>query len=83
MSKQIDEKVVSMKFDNKQFESNVSTTMSTLDKLKAKLNFSGASKGLEQINTAANKVDMKGMSNAIDTVQMKLSAMQVLSLIHI
>lgn len=77
MSKQIDEKVVSMKFDNKQFESNVSTTMSTLDKLKAKLNFSGASKGLEQINTAANKVDMKGMSNAIDTVQMKLSAMQV------
>ena len=78
MSKQIDEKVVSMKFDNKQFESNVSTTMSTLDKLKAKLNFSGASKGLEQINTAANKVDMKGMSNAIDTVQMKLSAMQVI-----
>ena len=77
MSKQIDEKVVSMKFDNKQFESNVSTTMSTLDKLKAKLNFSGASKGLEQINTAANKVDMKGMSNAIETVQMKLSAMQV------
>ena len=78
MSKQIDEKVVSMKFDNKQFESNVSTTMSTLDKLKAKLNFSGASKGLEQINTAANKVDMKEMSNAIDTVQMKLSAMQVI-----
>ena len=77
MSKQIDEKVVSMKFDNKQFESNVSTTISTLDKLKVKLNFSGASKGLEQINTAANKVDMKGMSNAIDTVQMKLSAMQV------
>lgn len=77
MSKTIDEKVVQMKFDNKQFESNVSTTMSTLDKLKAKLNFSGASKGLEQLNTAANKVDMKGMSSAVDTVQMKLSAMQV------
>ena len=77
MSKQIDEKVVSMKFDNKQFESNVSTTMSTLDKLKSKLNFSGASKGLEQLNTAANKVDMKGISTAVDTVQMKLSAMQV------
>ena len=77
MSKQIDEKVVSMKFDNKQFESGVSTTMSTLDKLKSKLNFSGASKGLEQINTAANKVDMKGMSNAVDTVKMKLSAMEV------
>ena len=38
MSKTIDEKVVEMRFDNKHFESNVQTTMSTLDKLKAKLN---------------------------------------------
>ena len=39
MSKTIDEKVVSIQFDNQQFEKNVSTTMSTLDKLKQKLKF--------------------------------------------
>lgn len=39
MSKSIDERVVSMKFDNNQFEKGVSETMSTLDKLKKKLNF--------------------------------------------
>ena len=32
MSKTIDEKVVSMQFDNRNFEKNVATTMSTLDK---------------------------------------------------
>ena len=40
MSRTIDERVVSMEFDNRKFETNVSTTLSTLDKLKQKLNFS-------------------------------------------
>ena len=33
MSKTIDEKVVEMRFDNSQFERNVATSMSTIDKL--------------------------------------------------
>ena len=34
MSSTIDERVVEMRFDNRQFESNVQTSLSTLDKLK-------------------------------------------------
>ena len=34
MSKTIDERVVEMRFDNKQFESNVQTSLSTIEKLK-------------------------------------------------
>ena len=34
MSKTIDQKVVEMQFDNRQFEKNVSTTMSSVDKLR-------------------------------------------------
>ena len=34
MSKTIDERVVSMQFDNRNFEANVKTSLSTLDKLK-------------------------------------------------
>ena len=37
MSKTVDQRVVEMKFDNKNFESNVATSMSTLDKLKNSL----------------------------------------------
>ena len=78
MSKTIDEKVVEMRFDNKHFESNVRTSMSTLDKLKAKLNLTGASKGLENIGSAAKKVNMDGLVTGINTVHSKFSALEVI-----
>ena len=42
MSTTIDSKIVEMKFDNREFEANVKTSMSTLDKLKEKLHFKNA-----------------------------------------
>ena len=78
MSRQIDERVVEMRFDNAQFEKNVSTTMSTLDQFKQKLNFRGAGKGLEEIGAAAQKVDMRGLGNGVEEVRMKFSALQVM-----
>ena len=78
MSKQVDERVVSMQFDNKNFEKNVSTTMSTLDKLKQKLHFDGASKGLDSINAASKKVDMNGLASGVEAVRMKFSALEVM-----
>mgnify|MGYP003287121244 CR=1 FL=1 len=78
MSKQVDERVVSMQFDNKHFESNVQTSLSTLDKLKQKLNFKGATKGLENVNAAAKKVDMNGLGAAIGSVGSRFSAMEVI-----
>ena len=80
MSKTIDERVVEMRFDNKQFESNVATSMSTLDKLKQKLNLSGASKGLEEIESASKRVNMSGLGGAVESVSAKFSAMQVIGI---
>lgn len=56
MSSTIDERVVEMRFDNRQFESNVQTSLSTLDKLKRSLNLDGATKGLEGISAASKKL---------------------------
>ena len=78
MSKQVEERVVSMQFDNSRFERNVSQSMSTLDKLKQKLNFNGASKGLENVQTAASKVDMHGLANNVETVRARFSALEVM-----
>ena len=78
MSTQVDERVLSMQFDNKHFESNVATSMSTLDKLKAKLNLTGASKGLENIDSAAKKVNMSGLANGVETVRSGFSALEVM-----
>jgi tape measure domain-containing protein len=75
MSKTVDERIVSMQFDNKRFESNVATTMSSIDKLKDKLNFKGAVKGLETIDAASKKVNMSYMIGAVDNVGLKFNAM--------
>lgn len=78
MSKTIDSRVVELQFDNKQFESATATSMSTLDKLKQKLNFTGAAKGFESVSAAAKKVDMAGLGSAVDSVKVKFSALQVM-----
>ena len=78
MSKTVDERVVSMQFDNKQFEANVNTSMSTIDKLKAKLDFKGATKGMEDIGTATKNVNMSGLGSAVESVRVKFSALEVM-----
>jgi hypothetical protein len=78
MSTTIESKVVEMRFDNRHFESNVKESLSTLEKLKQKLNLSGAAKGLENLNTSASKVDMNGLGNAVSTVATKFSALEVM-----
>ena len=78
MSTTIDQRVVEMRFDNRHFEKNVQGTMSTLDKLKQKLNLSGAAKGLDNINASANKTNMNGLSSALTTVQSKFSALEIM-----
>ena len=65
MSTTVDSRVLEMRFDNKQFESGVATSMSTLEKLKQKLNLSGAAKGMEAIGAG------------VETVQAKFSALGV------
>lgn len=78
MSKQVDERIVSMQFDNRHFEKNVHTSMSTLDKLKQKLNLSGAAKGLDNLNASARKVDMSSLGNGVEAVRSKFSALEVM-----
>lgn len=77
MSKEIESKVVEMRFDNKQFEAGVAQSMSTLEKLKQKLNFNGRNTGLENIGNAAKKVDMTTLCNSVDVVRTKFSALDV------
>ena len=79
MSRTIDEKVVSMQFDNAQFERNVQTSMGTLNKLKQSLNLTGAAKGLEDVNAAARGFDASPLSNGVETIRAKFSALEVMA----
>lgn len=82
MSTTVDERVVEMRFDNKQFEQNIQTSLSSLDKLKKSLNLEVAAKGLETVNDAANKCsgNMSPLSNAVETVRVRFSALEVMAI---
>lgn len=78
MSRTIDQRVVEMQFDNRQFERGVSTSMSTLDKLKKALNFNGATKGLDNVSAAVKGVNFTPLTSAVETVQRGFSALEVI-----
>ena len=78
MNEQVDNQIVSLQFDNKNFEKNTKTSMKTLDKLKEKLNFKGAAKGLQDVENASTKVRFETLANSIDTVKNKFSALEIM-----
>lgn len=77
MSKSVEERVVQMGFENKQFESNAKETMSTLDKLKQSLNFNGASKSFNELNKASKGIDLSGLASGIDIVSKRFSTLGI------
>ena len=78
MSTTIDNRVVEMQFNNQRFEQNVHTTLNTLDKLKEKLNLTGAAKGLENIDATSKKMNFSGLGAAVETIHTKFSALEVM-----
>lgn len=80
MSRTIDERIVEMRFDNRQFERNVQTSLSTLDKLRQGLDLDGAAKGLENLGDAAKKCNMSALSRSVETVRAKFSALEVVAM---
>lgn len=77
MGKTVDERVVSMGFENRDFESNVKTSMSTLDRLKQALKFDGASKGLENISSGIKGMNFNPLTSGIDVVRDRFSALEI------
>ncbi len=78
MSGEVDERVVEMRFDNAQFEKNVRQTMQSLEKLNDSLQLEGAEKGFEKISDASAKIDFDEMQGALETLNSKFSAVEVM-----
>lgn len=73
----IDNRVVHLGFDNAQFEAGVSKSMSTLDKLKTKLEFKNGANGLSNLQNAANNLDFSALIRGIETLEYRFSAMGI------
>lgn len=77
MSKEVDERVVSLEFNNQNFEKNVSQSMRTIESLNNKLNLPGASKGLESVSKAASNIDLTSLSNSVSALEYRFSTMGI------
>ena len=78
MSQEIDERVVEMRFDNAQFERNTRQSIKTLNELNESLKLEGAEKSFEKIEDASAKVDFDKMQSALESLNSKFSAVEVM-----
>lgn len=79
MSREVDSRVVEMRFDNENFEKNTKKTISTIDRLMEKLQFKGAEKGFEKLDAAAEDVDFATMQRSLATLENKFSSLNIVA----
>lgn len=80
MATEVDNRVVQMTFNNSQFEKGVDKTLKTIDKLNKALKFEDASKGFDEIQNAANSIDLRTISDKIDALTNKFSPLGVIGM---
>lgn len=71
----IDNKVVQMTFDNKQFEQGAKQSMKTLEELKKALELDKAVDSLQNLEKAANNFDISSMAKSIDEISDRFTLM--------
>lgn len=78
-SKEIEERVVAMRFDNDDFEKKTRQTMSTLDKLKASLDFRGVSKGFLDVSNSSSVLNknIQVLGSGVESIRREFSALEV------
>jgi tape measure domain-containing protein len=59
MSTTVDQRVVKMEFDNKQFESNIKSSISSLDQLKQSLDFKNLGSSLANLSESVSKIEKR------------------------
>lgn len=80
MSTEIDQRIVEMRFDNKQFEKNAQQTLNTLEKLNDKLNFEDCSKSLDKLGKASKNFTLDDIGNAVDGLSKRFSTMGIIGM---
>ena len=74
----IDQQVVQMLFDNKQFEQGVEQSRKSLDNLKKSLELDKATSSLSNIEKSVKGFNMSGLSDSIDKISDKFSMLGIL-----
>ncbi len=75
----VDERIVNMTFNNKDFEKGIATTTNSLAGLDKALNLDGAKNALKNFDTSAVTNGVGRISDAVDKVGIRFNAMYVIA----
>lgn len=78
MPNNIDERVVEMRIDNRQFVKGAEKTIGVLDKLKTALNFKEQTSELNSFQDTIQRVDFSGLSDAIELIGNRFTVLGIM-----
>jgi len=71
----VDNRIVSMQFDNAQFEKGIRETNRSLGELKEGLNLDRAQRNIRDLSDVASRFDISNMANGVDHISKAFSAL--------
>lgn len=76
MNQEIEQRIVAMYFDNKDFEKNAKETIKTLGDLRDNLNLEDSVKGFEELDKAGKKLNLTNVKQTINGMKNSLGGFQ-------
>ena len=80
MNKELEQKIVEMKFDNSDFEQKVAQSLVTLKQLKESSKLEDAGKGLDNLSKSASQLDLSRIADGIDALNSRFSTLGVVGM---
>ena len=75
MNSEVEQRIVAMYFDNKDFEKNARKTIDTLGELKDNLNLEDSVKGFDELNKAGKKLNLNDAKTTVRNLKDSLSGL--------
>lgn len=76
----IEERVVAMKFDNKNFQTNVKDSVKSLSELKEGLNLDASTKSLADLYVAGQSFNLAGVGGAVDGLSQRFASLGIVGM---
>lgn len=80
MSKEVDQRIVEMQFNNADFEQKVSKSISSLKQLKDASQMEDAGKGLENLTKGISNLDLSHIADSIDKLNARFSNLGIVGM---
>lgn len=77
-TRSIDERIVDMQFNNRQFEAGVKESLGSIEALKKGLDFKEAEKSFSGLSDSARKFSLSGLAESIENISSKFTALGII-----